>query len=68
VAFRGVLRVVEMLTVILRDENESEVRKTMYGRGYLKTKNVEVSAQGVILSPHNEEISYWNFSNPLAKL
>jgi len=28
-----------MLTVILRDENESAVRKRMCGRGFLKAKN-----------------------------
>ena len=70
VAFRGVLRVCGMLTVILRDENESEARKSMCGRGCLKEKKkkVGISAEDMILNPHNEEISYWNFANPLEKL
>ena len=35
---------------------------------FWKQKMVGISAQGVMLSPHKEEISYRNFANPLAKL
>lgn len=41
VAFLGMLRVGEMLSVILRDENESEGRKTMCERGCLKAKRLD---------------------------
>jgi hypothetical protein len=29
-----------------------------------ESKKVGLSEQDVILSPHNEEITYWNFANP----
>jgi len=58
----------EVLSVILREESESEVRKTMCERGCLKAKKAGTSEQNKILSPHNEEIFYCNFANPQAKL
>jgi hypothetical protein len=53
-----------MLNVILRDENESEVRKTMCERGCLKAENGGISEQDMILSPQNEEKFYCNFADP----
>jgi hypothetical protein len=40
----------------------------MCERGCLKAKRVGISEQDMILSPHNKEIFYWNFANPLTKL
>jgi len=48
VALRGVLRVFGVLSLILRDENESEVRETMCERGCLKARKVGISEQDMV--------------------
>jgi hypothetical protein len=53
-----------MLDVILRNENESEVRNTMCERGCLKAEKVGISEQDMMLNPQNEEKFYCNFANP----